>query len=116
MKEIHLLTQDERELFFRTAADIQNMPFEIIEKDFWIVWILERLFSLEIMRPYLTFKGGTSLSKVYRLIDSRICRVEGLVRINSMKLEKSAIQSREKGLSNLCRRLASSSLTSFIHI
>ena len=69
MNEIHLLTQDERELFFRTAADIQNMPFEIIEKDFWVVWILGRLFSLEKVRPYLTFKGGTSLSKVYKLID-----------------------------------------------
>ena len=45
------------------------MPFEIIEKDFWVVWILGRLFSLEKLRPYLTFKGGTSLSKVYRLID-----------------------------------------------
>ena len=69
MNEIHLLTQDERELFFQTAADIQNMPFEIIEKDFWVVWILGRLFSLEKVRPYLTFKGGTSLSKVYGLID-----------------------------------------------
>ncbi|MBM3207575.1 MAG: nucleotidyl transferase AbiEii/AbiGii toxin family protein [Chlamydiae bacterium] len=69
MNEIDLLTQDERELFFQTAADIQNMSFEIIEKDFWVVWILGRLFSLEKVRPYLTFKGGTSLSKVYKLID-----------------------------------------------
>lgn len=69
MNEIHLLAQDERELFFRTAADIQNMPFEIIEKDFWVVWILERLFSLEKVKFHLTFKGGTSLSKVYGLID-----------------------------------------------
>jgi predicted nucleotidyltransferase component of viral defense system len=69
MNEIYLLTQEERELFFQTAANIQNMPFEIIEKDFWVVWILGRLFSLEKVRPYLTFKGGTSLSKVYRLID-----------------------------------------------
>ena len=60
---------DERELFFRTAVDIQNMPFEIIEKDYWVVWILKRLFSLEKMKSYLTFKGGTSLSKVYGLID-----------------------------------------------
>lgn len=69
MNEIYLLTQEERELFFQTAADIQNMPFEIIEKDFWVVWILGRLFSLEKVRPYLTFKGGTSLLKVYGLID-----------------------------------------------
>lgn len=45
------------------------MPFEIIEKDYWVVWVLKRLFSLEKMKPYLTFKGGTSLSKVYGLID-----------------------------------------------
>jgi predicted nucleotidyltransferase component of viral defense system len=69
MNELHLLPQDERELFFRTAADIKNMPFEIIEKDYWVVWILEILFSLEKLKPYLTFKGGTSLSKVYGLID-----------------------------------------------
>lgn len=69
MNEIHLFSQEERELFFYTAADIQNMPFEIIEKDFWVVWILRKLFSLETVRSHLTFKGGTSLSKVYRLID-----------------------------------------------
>ncbi|KIC76374.1 hypothetical protein DB42_DV00100 [Neochlamydia sp. EPS4] len=69
MNEIHLLSKDERELFFRAASDIKNMPFEIIEKDYWVVWVLERLFSLEKMKPHLTFKGGTSLSKVYGLID-----------------------------------------------
>jgi predicted nucleotidyltransferase component of viral defense system len=69
MNEIHLLPQDERELFFRAAIDIKDMPFEIIEKDYWVVWVLKRLFSLEKMKPYLTFKGGTSLSKVYGLID-----------------------------------------------
>lgn len=69
MNEIHLLPENERRLFFRAAADIKNMPFEIIEKDYWVVWILERLFSLERVKPYLTFKGGTSLSKAYQLID-----------------------------------------------
>lgn len=69
MNEIHLLSKDERALFFRTATDIQNMPLEIIEKDYWVVWVLERLFSLEEIKPYLTFKAGTSLSKIYGLID-----------------------------------------------
>ena len=69
MTEIHLLSKDERELFFRAATDIQMMPFEIIEKDYWVVWVLERLFSLEKLKSHLTFKGGTSLSKIYRLID-----------------------------------------------
>ncbi|MFI5343128.1 MAG: nucleotidyl transferase AbiEii/AbiGii toxin family protein [Chlamydiales bacterium] len=69
MKEIHLLSKNERGLFFKTASDIKKMPLEIIEKDYWVVWVLERLFSLEKLKPYLTFKGGTSLSKIYGLID-----------------------------------------------
>ena len=69
MNELHLLPQDERELFFRTVINTKKMPFEVIEKDYWVVWVLKRLFSLEKMKPYLTFKGGTSLSKVYGLID-----------------------------------------------
>ncbi|NNM43778.1 MAG: nucleotidyl transferase AbiEii/AbiGii toxin family protein, partial [Chlamydiae bacterium] len=35
----------------------------------WVVWVLERLFSLEKIKSHLTFKGGTSLSKVYKMID-----------------------------------------------
>lgn len=69
MKEIHLLSKNERGLFFKTASDIKEMPLEIIEKDYWVVWVLEQLFSLERLKPYLTFKGGTSLSKIYGLID-----------------------------------------------
>ena len=46
MSEIHLLPQNERELFFRAAIDTKNMPFEVIEKDYWVVWVLKRLFSL----------------------------------------------------------------------
>ncbi|MFZ0565458.1 MAG: nucleotidyl transferase AbiEii/AbiGii toxin family protein [Chlamydiales bacterium] len=68
MNEIHLLPQNERELFFRTAADKLSIPFEIIEKDYWVVWILDRLFSLDELKTKLTFKGGTSLSKIYRVI------------------------------------------------
>lgn len=39
----------------------------IIEKDFWVCWILKRVFLLED-QPALIFKGGTSLSKAYNLI------------------------------------------------
>ena len=44
MNEIYLLSKDERELFFRTATEIKNMPFEIIEKDYWVVWVLKDCF------------------------------------------------------------------------
>jgi predicted nucleotidyltransferase component of viral defense system len=69
MTEIYQLDKEQRELFFRKASEIKGIPFEIIEKDYWVVWLLDRLFSLKDIRSHLTFKGGTSLSKVYGLID-----------------------------------------------
>ena len=45
-----------------------GLPPHVIEKDFWVCWTLRRLFSLESLKEHLLFKGGTSLSKAYRLI------------------------------------------------
>lgn len=69
MIELHLLSKEERQIFFQEASAELNIPFAIIEKDFWVVWTLGRLFSLEGLKSHLTFKGGTSLSKVYGLIE-----------------------------------------------
>ncbi len=69
MTELHLLSVIEREAFFDATVKESGLPFEIIEKDFWVVWTLERLFSLLNIRDHLTFKGGTSLSKVYGIIE-----------------------------------------------
>lgn len=63
--------------FFNLSKDIQrdiltgaesklNVKAEIIEKDIWICWVLSKLFTLPIK---MAFKGGTSLSKAYNLID-----------------------------------------------
>jgi len=56
------------ELFTETAARMGVSP-QIIEKDFWVCWTLRRVFSLEGPLPGLIFKGGTSLSKAYGLIE-----------------------------------------------
>lgn len=40
-----------------------------VEKDFWICWTLAQLFTLPGIGQHLTFKGGTSLSKVWGLIE-----------------------------------------------
>lgn len=63
------MLKEERESLFQVAADTANIPFEIIEKDYWVVWTLERLFSLPELTDHLTFKSGTSLSKVYGVVD-----------------------------------------------
>lgn len=68
MTELHLLSVAEREPFFDVTVEELRIPFEVIEKDFWVVWILEKLFSLSDLKDHLTFKGGTSLSKVYGII------------------------------------------------
>lgn len=69
MIELHLIPAAERELYFEAVVEQTGISFEIIEKDYWVVWILERLFALNDLKTHLTFKGGTSLSKVYRIID-----------------------------------------------
>ena len=62
------LPTDECEPYFVEAAAKLRLPPHIIEKDFWVCWTLKRLFSLESVADHLLFKGGTSLSKVYRAI------------------------------------------------
>jgi hypothetical protein len=41
----------------------------ILEKDYWVCKTLDALFALPEIGRHLVFKGGTSLSKVYGLID-----------------------------------------------
>lgn len=53
---------------FAIAAERRGLLPLVIEKDFWVCWTLERLFGLPDFGEHLLFKGGTSLSKVYGLI------------------------------------------------
>ena len=41
----------------------------IAEKDFWVCWVLQQLFGDRELREQIVFKGGTTLSKVHKLID-----------------------------------------------
>ena len=40
-----------------------------MEKDFWVCWTLKRVFTLPDPPAGLLFKGGTSLSKVFGVIE-----------------------------------------------
>ena len=52
------------------AANRLRTNEQNIEKDFWVCWTLDALFNeLEAGGPRLLFKGGTSLSKGYGLIE-----------------------------------------------
>jgi hypothetical protein len=63
-----LSSAERRELFAETAARKRMTP-AIVEKDFWVCWTLGRLFSHPDLSRLLMFKGGTSLSKVFNLIE-----------------------------------------------
>lgn len=60
---------DRDALVEQTAAKLGRSP-TVVEKDFWVCWTLSRLFGpLASDLPRICFKGGTSLSKVYGLIE-----------------------------------------------
>jgi hypothetical protein len=40
----------------------------IVEKDFWVCWMLQQIFQSSPAGAHLVFKGGTSLSKVFGAI------------------------------------------------
>lgn len=62
------LSSDERRLYIEQAAIQRNVSPVIMEKDFWVCWLLGILFESEFADS-LVFKGGTSLSKVFGVID-----------------------------------------------
>ena len=63
-------SDDERRDLFVGAASRLGTNEQNIEKDFWVCWTLDALFNeLEHDGPRLLFKGGTSLSKGYGLIE-----------------------------------------------
>ncbi len=62
------LSADRRRLLCEEGQQRLGLPPASIEKDFWVCWTLRELFGLPQWRGYLTFKGGTSLSKGWRLI------------------------------------------------
>lgn len=69
MDTFALETPKERAAAFTEAAARMGVQPMIVEKDFWVCWILKRVFSLPEPAAGLIFKGGTSLSKGYGVID-----------------------------------------------
>ena len=68
MDRIINVSPEERQRVFQTAAAALRIAPEMVEKDFWVCRILQKLFQDEKLRKILRFKGGTSLSKVFHLI------------------------------------------------
>jgi hypothetical protein len=69
MDEMARLPARDRTDLFTASAAKRGFNFIIIEKDFWACWVLKQLFGLHDPPAGLVFKGGTSLSKVWGIIN-----------------------------------------------
>jgi len=64
---LHLDSKLFKEAITKTS-ELLNFPEVFIEKDYWVCYALQVLFSSK-HKNNIVFKGGTSLSKCYKIID-----------------------------------------------
>jgi Nucleotidyl transferase AbiEii toxin, Type IV TA system len=62
------LSREDQAEALEVAAASTGRPPHLLEKDTWVVWTLSAIYESALAEK-LTFKGGTSLSKVYKIID-----------------------------------------------
>lgn len=62
------LSRDDQSEALEAAAGQTGRPAHLLEKDIWVVWTLSAIYRSPLASK-VTFKGGTSLSKVYKIID-----------------------------------------------
>lgn len=62
------ITTEELQVAIEKASFINNISEVIIEKDYWVCFMLNYLFTESKWKNLFVFKGGTSLSKCYGII------------------------------------------------
>lgn len=68
MNFIDLSKEDRLDILDRVSSELNICQREVIEKDWWGTAVLRAMFGLPYA-DHLSFKGGTSLSKCWHLID-----------------------------------------------
>lgn len=63
------MTNEDKDFVFNKTAIEKGIRKEIVEKDFWVCLMLDYLFTKSKYKNDLTFKGGTSLSKGFNIIN-----------------------------------------------
>jgi Nucleotidyl transferase AbiEii toxin, Type IV TA system len=91
------------------SARLDVLPI-IVEKDFWVCWMLQRIFQPSPAGARLVFKGGTSLSKVFGAIkrfseDSDLSIAPELLGWKESDLDDAPSRSHPRKIrASLCRR------------
>lgn len=63
---LHLEPREQSQIYRALGPQLARSP-SVLEKDVWVCWVLQTLFSMPDRMP-MAFKGGTSLSKVFNAI------------------------------------------------
>lgn len=63
---LHLEAQEQSQIYRALAPQLARSPV-VLEKDVWVCWALQTLFTMPGRLP-MAFEGGTSLSKVFGAI------------------------------------------------
>ncbi len=100
----HDLSVGDQADLLQSLAPVMGRRAEILEKDIWLCQVLDILFQLPCRKP-MAFKGGTSLSKVYKAIDRFSEDIDVTVDYRSLvpdapELESIANNSQRKHLSD----------------
>lgn len=69
MYNVARLSITDRRTVFHNTASKMKLNDAIVEKDFWVCLMLDYLFNKCEYKKYFTFKGDTSLSKVWHIIE-----------------------------------------------
>lgn len=64
---LELSPKEQAEIIQSASYQLGKTP-AILEKDIWVCWVLNHLFSMP-NHLSMAFKGGTSLSKVFNMIN-----------------------------------------------
>lgn len=92
--------QDRRDVFASAARRLDTVP-GYVEKDFWVCLVLNVLFNrLPPGHPTLLFKGGTSLSKVFGLVQRFSEDIDLVVRRDGLGFVGERDPTVARGLSN----------------
>lgn len=105
MKKFIKLNSSERKNLIQKVANDLGLRFDIVEKDIWVCYVLQKLFSCEQLKDKLIFKGGTCLSKAYDAIGRFSEDVD--ITINSNVLEISGESQKIDKIKSRNRKAAS---------
>ena len=61
-------SDEQKSMFVAQTSERVGLPPQAIEKDWWVTMTLKALFESSC-RDFITFKGGTSLSKGWHVIE-----------------------------------------------